>query len=71
MWWTRKPVERPLSDVVRVTVDANVNRASGVGLCSTMLVMVDGSAWALPPTDRKDATEAAAAVRDFLGLTKP
>jgi hypothetical protein len=67
--WARKPLERPLSDVIRVTVDANVDRASGVELCSTMLVMRDGSAWALPHTDRKNATAAADAARDFLGIT--
>ena len=43
--WARRPLERPLSDVARVTVDANVDRASGVELCSTMIVMRDGSAW--------------------------
>jgi len=69
LFWARKPVERPLSDLVRVTVDANVDRASGVELCSTMLIMRDGSAWALPPTDRKKATETADAVREFLGIT--
>jgi hypothetical protein len=69
LFWTRRPIEHPLSDVTQVNVDANVDRASGVELCSTMLVMPDGSAWALPPTDRKDATEAAAAIRDFLGVT--
>jgi len=64
--WARKPLERPLSDVARVTVDANVDRASGVELCSTMLVMNDGSAWALPHTDRMNATAAADAAREFL-----
>ena len=43
--WARKPLERSLSHVARVTVDANVDRASGVELCSTMIVMQDGSAW--------------------------
>ena len=68
LFWSRKPIERPLSDVARVTLDANVDRASGVELCSTMLVMRDGGAWGFAPTGRKDATEAAAAVRDFLGI---
>jgi hypothetical protein len=69
LFWARRPIEHPLSDVIQVNVDANVDRASGVELCSTMLVMPDGSAWALPPTDRKDATEAAAAIREFLDVT--
>ena len=50
LFWARKPLERPLSDFVQVTIDANVDRAAGVELCSTTLVMRDGSAWALPPT---------------------
>ena len=69
LFWARKPLERALSDFVQVTIDANVDRGSGVELCSTMLVMRGGSAWALPPTARKDASESAAAIREFLGLT--
>lgn len=70
LFWTKRPMERPLSDLSDVSVDANVDRASGVELCRTMLVMQDGSAWALPPMDRKDATESAAAIRDFLGIAE-
>jgi hypothetical protein len=70
MFWARKPMQRPLGDVAGVNVDTNVDRASGVELCSTMLVMRDGSAWALPLTDKKDATEMAGAVRDFLGVAQ-
>lgn len=68
LFWARKPRERLLADIVAVNVDANIDRASGVELCSVMLVMGDGSAWALPHTDRKDATAAADAIRDFLGI---
>ena len=68
LFWARKPNERPLTDIVAVNVDANVDRASGVELCSPMLVMRDGSAWALPYTDRTDATETASVVRSFLGI---
>ena len=68
LFWAKKPRERPLADIVGVNVDAGVDRASGVELCNPMLVMRDGSAWALPHTDRKDATETAAAIRDFLGI---
>lgn len=50
--WSRKPIERPLADIVAVNIDANVDRASGVELCNPMLIMRDGSAWALPRTDR-------------------
>ena len=67
--WARKPIERPLADIVSVNVDANVDRASGVELCSPMLVMRDGSAWALPHADRKEATASAESIRGFLGVT--
>jgi hypothetical protein len=68
LFWARKPIERPLADIASIQVDANVDRASGVELCSPMLVMRDGSAWALPHTERKDATDTAAAIRAFLGI---
>jgi hypothetical protein len=63
-------MERPLADVTGTSVDTGVDRASGVELCSVMLVMRDGSAWALPHTDKKDATAVADAIRDFLGISK-
>ena len=71
LFWARKPIERRLEDVSQVNIDANVDRASGVELCSTMIVMRDGSAWALPLAVRKDATESADAIRDFLGIPQP
>ena len=69
LFWARAPVEHALAEIVSVTVNANVDRASGVELCSPMLVMRDGSAWALPHTDRTDATETVSAIRSFLGIT--
>jgi hypothetical protein len=68
LFWARKPTERPLSDVVGVNVDANVDRTSGIELCATVLVMRDGSGWAMPYTDRKEATEIATAMRSFLNI---
>jgi hypothetical protein len=68
--WSKKPSERPLSDIVGVNVDRNVDRASGVELCCVVLIMRDGSAWSLPYTDNEDATDTAAAIGDFLGLPK-
>jgi hypothetical protein len=68
LFWARKPRERLLADIVGVNVDAGIDRASGVELCNPMLVMRDGSAWALPHTDRKDATETASEIRNFLGI---
>jgi hypothetical protein len=46
--WRLKPIEAPLSDVSKVTVDTAVDRASGVEVCHTMLVRRTGEAWALP-----------------------
>jgi hypothetical protein len=66
--WARAPVERPLNEISDVTVDAAMDRASGVEVCSTMFVMRDGVGWALPAADKRDATATTAAVRDFLGL---
>jgi hypothetical protein len=66
--WTLKPLEAPLSDIADVTVEAAVDRASGVEMCSTMLMMRTGAGWAFPCSDRKDADNTAAAIRSFLGL---
>ena len=68
LFWARRPIERPLADIASISVDANIDRASGVELCSPMLVMRDGSAWALPHTDRTDATKTASVLRSFLGI---
>ncbi len=68
LFWSLKPLEVPLTDVAEITVDAGVDRASGVEVCNTMLVMRTGAAWALPAADKKDAETTAVAVRDFLGL---
>jgi hypothetical protein len=63
-----KPTEAPLSDINDVTVDAAVDRASGVEVCSTMLIMRTGAGWAFPAADKKDAQASADAARQFLGL---
>ena len=68
LFWAVKPTELPLSEVADTTVDAGVDRASGVELCNTVLVMRSGAAWALPAADKKDAETTAVAVRGFLGL---
>jgi hypothetical protein len=68
LFWSAKPSELPLSEVAGVTVDAGVDRASGVELCHTMLITRSGAAWALPAADKKDAEATAAALRGFLGL---
>jgi hypothetical protein len=63
-----KPVEQPLADITEVTLDAAVDRASGVEVCHTMLVNRAGEGWALAAADKADATRTIAAVRAFLGL---
>lgn len=66
--WGLKPIETPLSDVTDVTIDAGVDRASGVEVCNTMLVTRSGTGWALPAADKNEAQANAAAMRDFLGM---
>jgi hypothetical protein len=67
--WALKPAEAPLSEVARVTVDAEVDRASGVEVFHTMLIMRTGKGWSLPAANGQDAQTKAAVIRAFLGLT--
>ena len=64
----RKPVERPLSEVVSVSVDTGIDRASGVEICHTMVIFKAGDAWALPAADKNEAQGNATALRDLLHL---
>jgi hypothetical protein len=66
--WNLKAVEQPLAEIVEVAIDAAVDRASGVEVCSVMLVSRAGAAWAFPATDKKEAAETAQRVREFLAL---
>lgn len=68
LMWGLRPLQCPLSEIAEVTVDAGVDRASGVEVCNTMLVTREGAAWALPAADKKDAQTNAAALQEFLGL---
>jgi hypothetical protein len=68
LFWNLKPSEAPLTDITDVTVDAAVDRASGVEVCSTTLVMRTGAGWAFPCSDKKDAQANADVIREFLGL---
>ena len=68
LFWQRKPIEVPLSDVIDASVDAAVDRASGVEVCNTMVILRAGQGWALAATDKKDAQASAIAIRQFLGL---
>jgi hypothetical protein len=64
--WQQKPLEKPLSDVVSVSVDAAVDRASGVEVCHTMVIFQAGDAWALPAANKNEAQGNAIAIRDLL-----
>ena len=66
-FWSWKPAEAALSDITDVTVDTAVDRASGVEICSTMLVFSTGVGWAFPSSDKRDADANAEAIRGFLG----
>jgi hypothetical protein len=67
LFWNLRPSEAPLTDITEVTVDAAVDRASGVEVCSTTLVMRTGAGWAFPCSDKKDAEATAETIRRFLG----
>ena len=66
--WGLKPVEASLFDISDITIDTAVDRASGVEVCHTMLIMKDGKGWAFPAADKAEAETDAAAMRDFLAI---
>ena len=66
LFWALKPAEHPLTEVTDVSSDVAVDRASGVEVCNTTLVMRGGAGWALPASDKQDAEASAQAIRDFL-----
>jgi hypothetical protein len=68
LMWGLKPAEASLSEIADITVDTAVDRASGVEVCHTMLVMRTGKGWAFPARDKQDAQTKATAMRAFLGL---
>ena len=68
LFWSLKPLTKPLSDVVDLTVETTIDRASGVEVCHAMVVMRTGDAWALAENEKKGAQDAVEAIRQFLGL---
>lgn len=66
LFWNLKPTEAEITDIREVKVDAAVDRASGVEVCSTVLALASGAAWAFPCSDRKEAEANADAVKGFL-----
>jgi hypothetical protein len=67
--WGLKPVQASLSEISDITIDTAVDRASGVEVCHTMLIMQDGRGWAFPAADKTEAETNAGAMRDFLAIT--
>ena len=65
LFWARKPLERPLSEIAEVRVDTSVDPASRAEFYNTMLLMRTGGAWKLLAVDKKDATTTVAAICDF------
>ena len=51
-----------------MSIEANVDRASGVEICHTMVIFKVGDAWALPAADKNEAQGNAIAIRDLLHL---
>jgi hypothetical protein len=68
LFWARKPLERQISSITQARVNTDVDPASKAEICSTMLILREGGGWTLSARDKQDATAAAAAVREFLGL---
>jgi hypothetical protein len=66
--WKPKPMEAELSAVTDVTLDAGLDRASGVEICNSMLVMKDGVGWAFGANDKAEAQSNIALIKKFLGL---
>ena len=67
-FWGLKPAEAPLSQIADVTSDKAVDRASGVEIWHTMIVLQSGAGWAFPATSEQDAKNNVAAIRQFLKL---
>jgi hypothetical protein len=65
--WKLKPLEVPLSEIAEISVDAGVDRASGVEVCNIMLILRSGAAWAFPALEKKDADADAASIRELAG----
>jgi hypothetical protein len=68
--WERDPVECPLSSISGVRVSTAIDEASQVEICSLTLARLEGDGWVLAAEDARHATEAAAAVREFLGIAE-
>lgn len=68
--WERDPVECPLSSIVGARVSTTADDESKAEICSLTLVMHQGDGWVLAAADKQDATAAATALREFLGIAE-
>jgi hypothetical protein len=68
LFWRLKPSEASLSQIADVSADMAVDRASGVDIWHTMLVLHTGEAWAFPAADKQEAHDNITAIRKFLNL---
>jgi hypothetical protein len=68
VFWRLKPSEVSLSQIADVSADMAVDRASGVEIWHTMLVLHTGAGWALPAANKQEAHDNIAAIRKFLDL---
>ena len=66
MLWSLKPTEAAIAEIKDIKVEAAMDRASGVEVCSTALVLASGAAWFFPSADKKDAASNVNAIRKFL-----
>ena len=69
VFWGLKPTEAPLSQIADVINDKAVDRASGVEIWHTMIVLHSGAAWAFPAASEQDAKDNVTAIRQFLSLS--
>ncbi len=67
--WRPRPLEASLSQIANVSADKAVDRASGVEIWHTMLVLHTGEGWAFPATNKQEAEDNITAIRQFLNLS--
>jgi hypothetical protein len=67
--WRLKPSEASVSQISDVSTDRSVDRASGVEIWHTTLVLSTGEGWAFPAADKQEAEANVTAIRQFLSLS--
>jgi hypothetical protein len=68
LFWSSKPSEVSLSQIADVSADMAVDRASGIEIWHTMLVLQTGAGWVFPAENKQEAHDNIAAIRKFLNL---